>query len=267
MCWRKQKRSQNIIFIHRYPQITGIVLGVTYRCNAKCRHCSQADFRDEAYQAQEMSVKEIGSLFTEFRKFKVKSVNLFGGEPLLRNDLVDIIKAGSSKGIEMSFETNAFLLNEINVLEFKKSGINKIIIGLDYAEALLQDDFKGVKGIWNKAIESIELCKQYKIACHISVVAMKDSIENNRLRALFELARDMKVDEVRVMNPMQMGRWRHSADEIFSRDEYRELKNLVSEYSDIACLNCHDKSNIIHCGPLKRISFFINAFGDVMPCC
>lgn len=251
----------------KYPKMSGIVLAVTYRCNANCPHCSQSDYRDEEHKMKELTADEIDSLFDELRKFDIRYVNLFGGEPLLREDVVDIVKSGKDKGMTMSLETNAFLLNEEKMIALKKAGLVQMIIGLDYADSLRHDRFKGLRGVHDKAIEAIKLCKRNGIICHISVTATRDTLRMGELRPLFELARGLRVDNVRVMLPIQIGRWRQRADELLSENEYEELKKLTREYSDIALLNCHNKLNVIECGPLVGGSFFINAFADIMPCC
>ena len=261
------KLYKKIFFSEKYHELTGIVLGVTYRCNAHCSHCSQSDFVDTRYTHKELTIDDIDILFTELKKLGIGHVNLFGGEPLLRKDIVSIVKSGSDHYLKMSLETNAFLLDEEKVALLKEAGLTQAIIGLDYSDPDMHDKFKRLNGCWDRAMNAIRLFKEYGIACHISVTATHDKIRDGEIKNILEYGRTLGISAVRVMLPVQMGRWKQNKSEVLTEDEYEALKSLVKEYDDIALLNCHTRSNIISCGVLLRDSFFINAFGDVMPCC
>lgn len=250
-----------------YPRITSVILGITYRCNAHCTHCSQADFLNEGREKEELNREELNSLFHEFSKMKVQWVNLFGGEPLLRSDLLEIIQLGKVHGVSMIFETNAFLLDAGKISELKKNGLKAVVIGLDYADAVQQDEFKGLKGSWDRAVRAVRECKRQGLICSLSVTATRNKIKKDQLRPVLRLAKDLKADNVRIMLPVKVGRWREQAKEALCEPEYEELWKMVCEFRNYAFLNCHDSLNRINCRPLVRDSIFINAFGDVSPCC
>lgn len=76
----------------KYPKI--LVLFISYRCNARCVMCSawQKDHREE------LGLKDIAQIFSDkILNKSIRIINVTGGEPTLRDDLVEIIKIISGK--------------------------------------------------------------------------------------------------------------------------------------------------------------------------
>jgi MoaA/NifB/PqqE/SkfB family radical SAM enzyme len=81
---------------------------LTHRCNLRCRHCYIVRDTTKA----ELTYEEICRIIDEFHKEGCLWLCLTGGEPLLREDFLDIYSYAYKKGFIITIFTNAALLNE-----------------------------------------------------------------------------------------------------------------------------------------------------------
>ena len=99
---------------------------VTTRCNCRCPMCL---WRDE--NLEEMSAAEIGSFYRDSRQQGFIQVGIWGGEPLLREDLGEILYHACRAGLSTVLLTNGYYLEER--LEEVTSYLDSIIVSLDYS--------------------------------------------------------------------------------------------------------------------------------------
>jgi len=78
---------------------------VTYRCNLDCSYCSR-----HGTGGTEMSTKEIMAVMESFRSAGCRFWSFNGGEPLIRDDIGDLINHGKNIGLYISFATNGTLV-------------------------------------------------------------------------------------------------------------------------------------------------------------
>ncbi|MGN1208072.1 MAG: LysR substrate-binding domain-containing protein [Christensenellales bacterium] len=102
---------------------------ITNKCNANCEHC----FRDR--NKQEISLENNLIILNKICDF-VDEISFSGGEVLLYNDFIDLLRNTYNKKIKCSITTNSLLLTFENLKEIMKY-INRITFSLDY---LFDDD-------------------------------------------------------------------------------------------------------------------------------
>ena len=86
--------------LRKAPAPLGGGLEVTQRCNLRCVHCyCRQDAGDQCARAAELSFESICRIVDQAAEMGVFSLTLTGGEPLLRQDLLDIYDHIKSKGI------------------------------------------------------------------------------------------------------------------------------------------------------------------------
>jgi MoaA/NifB/PqqE/SkfB family radical SAM enzyme len=117
---------------------------VTLSCVARCRHCDTGGLKDnEEKIPPEAYRKYIQDLQPAF-------VQLSGGEPLLRDDLPEIVKS-IKNGSSMPYivvVTNGHLLNEQKYIELKKAGADRFSLSLDFPDER-HDDFRRLPGLYD----------------------------------------------------------------------------------------------------------------------
>ena len=134
-------------------------LAVTSRCNARCAMCN-------AWQSpleRELSLDDYTQLFNKSADFlsSIRHVSLTGGEPTLREDLVDIVRLTTERfpAASMNINTNGLLSERVAVmtremLAFRRQAM--VIVSLD-GIGDVHDKIRGVPGAFEKANCTIEL--------------------------------------------------------------------------------------------------------------
>ncbi|MBU7036336.1 MAG: radical SAM protein [Theionarchaea archaeon] len=82
---------------------------VTHACNLNCPHCL---FAAGKKHPDELTTEEIKALYDEWADMKVFKVNISGGEPFMREDIVEILNYGDEVGLQQYVVTNATLVTE-----------------------------------------------------------------------------------------------------------------------------------------------------------
>jgi MoaA/NifB/PqqE/SkfB family radical SAM enzyme len=128
---------------------------VTYRCNYRCQMCSvpsgQAEFQD-------MGLSEFATAAERLRDIGARHVVLTGGEPFLRRDLPDIVRAFSSRGFSVRVQTNGGpQLNRDRLAEVAAAGLQDLSVSVDTLDAGLQDRICGGRDVLHHALRTLEL--------------------------------------------------------------------------------------------------------------
>ena len=136
-----------------FPQIPECDLHVTNRCMAHCDHCIYSSGR--AYE-DELTAAEILELFEGLRNLGCEEVHLTGGEPLMRQDLLELVRAGVAMGLRFRLQSNGLLLAERarNVLS---AGINDVLVSID-GPAEYHDRVRQKPGLHAAAEASVRRC-------------------------------------------------------------------------------------------------------------
>ena len=108
-------------------KVKSIRISLTTKCNLKCFYCHN---EGQEYSHEEMTPNEIGYILKIASSLGIKSVKFTGGEPLLRNDIVEIVEIASKYMEDVSITTNGTLLAPI-AKKLKDAGLNRINISMD----------------------------------------------------------------------------------------------------------------------------------------
>lgn len=116
---------------------------VTLSCNANCRHCDVGGIRKGEVRLEPREYAKLVSLLSP------PVVQISGGEPLLRDDVVEIVRAIKlPNGLPyIIFVTNGALLDESKYVELKQAGVNQFSVSLDFPDKR-HDDFRRFRGLY-----------------------------------------------------------------------------------------------------------------------
>mgnify|MGYP000167320354 CR=1 FL=1 len=124
--------------------LTSLRISVTQDCNLDCFYCHK-----EGCEAPErkMTPGEIGKLVEIGTEFGIEKIKITGGEPLVREDIVDIVEAISYPEIkDISLTTNGVLLEE-NVDELEEAGLDRVNISLDTLDSSTYEEITGSESL------------------------------------------------------------------------------------------------------------------------
>lgn len=207
-----------------YSAPISILWDITYRCNMKCNHC----LIDDKTGTEEMKLKDIKKILSELKKFHVFVINFSGGEPLVRTDFLDILKATSELNFGIRLSTNGLLITEKILEKFVDLDVFCIQFSLD-GIGVTHDNFRGIKNAYKKTLDATQLAVEKGFYTTISTMITSQNI--NEIPDLINLAVTMEVSSLKLNTFMPVGRGKKNKD-IFVVPKKR-LKELSVEVSKI----------------------------------
>mgnify|MGYP000859442034 CR=1 FL=1 len=109
----------------------------TKRCNLYCKHCYRESGPDED-TVKELSTEEGKKLIDEIKKAGFRILILSGGEPLLREDIYELVAKTKTAGLVPAMGSNGTLLTKEAANELKKNGLAGIAISVDSTFYVMQ---------------------------------------------------------------------------------------------------------------------------------
>lgn len=154
---------------NRIPISGGLEL--TWGCNLRCVHCYIAH-QSEIKSQQEISFNEIKNILDQLATEGCLWLLITGGEPLIRNDFLDIYVYAKKRGFIVTLFTNVTLLNE-NIIEcFKKLPPFNIEITFYGATAETHELITQVPGSFNRFLLGIDLLLKNQIPFRLKSILM-----------------------------------------------------------------------------------------------
>src|SRR5688572_28502431 len=127
---------------------------LTYRCNLACEHCyldaGPGKVRTAAFaDRSELSTEQCCRVIDEIAAFAPECVTILtGGEPLLRRDIVEIVRRASERGLWVVVGTNGVKITENVATRLAEAGGRGLSLSLDALDPDRHDRFRKVRGAW-----------------------------------------------------------------------------------------------------------------------
>ncbi|MBN1152441.1 MAG: radical SAM protein, partial [Dehalococcoidia bacterium] len=128
-------------YLHHKPFI--VSFEVTLSCNCNCRHCDLGGLRPGEERIGPSDYARLTAMY------RPPLVQISGGEPLLRDDIVDVVRAvkHAHEPAYVILVTNGVLLNKDIYLRLREAGMNQLSVSLDFPDER-HDDFRRHKGLF-----------------------------------------------------------------------------------------------------------------------
>jgi MoaA/NifB/PqqE/SkfB family radical SAM enzyme len=245
---------------HAIPQV--LTLGVTFRCQCKCVHCSSnVPNMDKRSGYDLLSWEDLQYILDQAIEMGIPRVTFFGGEPLLRKDICELVKYAHSKGMMTRINTNGLMLDEPMVLRLRKAGLTHCDVSIDSPDSEVHDRLRGASGLFKKATDGIRLLRKHGMLCQIVTYAGKRSLPSGLLN-IIQLGRQLRVTNVSIVFPMATGCWFESYNELLSAEERKQVRDLADGFfAHVEIPTPEAKCNVV-----KKSSIYISPEGDVHPC-
>ena len=262
---------------------------ITGACNLKCRHCFMS-----APHAKHGSptTEQLLSVADQLAECGIFTVGLTGGEPLVREDLWEIIDALSAREIGVSIlYTNGWLVDEalLDRLEERRMHPN---FQLSFDGIGWHDWLRGVPGAEEKTIAALKLLQKRDYNVSVSICLHRKN--RDTLRESIRLLGSLGVKSVKCGSMMELGEWVNPElrDLQLTRQEELEMfEKYIPEYFeddapvsimmadtlmytpgeekwhlyDVKRITQEEEGFALSCGVLRN-NFYIGADGMVAPC-
>lgn len=188
--------------------VTSLRVSVTQRCNLACFFCHR---EGEHAPGKEMTPLEIGRIVQVAAGLGVTKVKVTGGEPLMRDDIVDVIRLIAPHVKEVSMTTNALLLPE-KAKALKNAGLSRVNISL---HSLRREIVKRIAGV--------DCLDQVKAGIEAASEAGLKPIKLN-----FVVMRGLNSDEIPEMLHLSA-----ESGAILQLIEYQRLERGIENWGDL----------------------------------
>lgn len=237
-------------------------LCLTHECPYQCSYCSLKDMK--RFDDSELSTEEWKNIIKDIQGMGVPVIGFTGGEPLLRKDLIELIKCVDKRSV-LSIFTTGIGLSYHKARELKLNGVH--ILGIS-----IPSNFEDLERT-NKALLSMKISMLSGLHTVAHIVALKKDVNEENLNKLFDTLYLNGVKEIRVFEPILSGKLMCiGGDEILhdteTREELRRIcvkvnnKFFGPKISLDPYAESHDKFG---CGAGTNHSY-ISAYGQLFPC-
>lgn len=261
------------------PACRVIAWEVTRRCNLRCLHC-RASANNSPY-ADELDTSQALTLVKSFKELGNPLIIFTGGEPLLRDDLFELIAAVREQNLRAALSVNGTLLDLYNISGIKTADISRCSISLDGASATTHDELRAVEGTFNAALQAANSLKKANIPLQINTTVSDRNI--GELPAILELCKKLGVVAWHIFLLVPVGRgiklkgidtatYEQTLTWIYEQSISNELEikpTCAPQYYRLFAQK-NNQSHLPHqvnSGCLGGVGFcFINHTGIVQPC-
>jgi len=202
-----------------------VTIAVTNKCPCNCPHCS-------AYgrEGENLSSKDIKRVIDELLSLGTYNITFTGGEPLIRDDLPELIEYVDKKKAMALIFTTGFFSDENLITELKKKGLFGMFVSLDAGSKDKHDTLRRCK-VFDKAIETINIAKKVGLLIGISTYGSHENLRNKELLEIIELSKRLDVHEVVIFDSVPTGKAIEKEDMMLTEDEHEYLINIHREFA------------------------------------
>ena len=175
---------------------------LTRNCNLSCIHCRASAALGP--HVGELTTDECKGVIDDILAFSSPTVILTGGEPLMRDDIFDIINYGNDKGLRLVIAINGTLLTKEKALKLKEGGIKRVSLSLDGKEKTSHDTFRGVEGSFDAVMTAGAMLLEVGLPFQINTTVTRLNADD--LEDIYKLTRSIGAVAWHIFMLVPVGR-------------------------------------------------------------
>lgn len=246
--------------ILKKPTLRTIEFSINTDCQSECEFCYST--QNVSNSEPELSLEEIRSIWQEAKSLGAFSSIISGGEPTLRQDLVEVLEAVEAKKYIVCMTTNAIALNESRLARLREAGLGTIHFSLDSLDPDENDKIRGYEGHYAQVIRCIKWAKNLGFNVAISTVAGHG--DKKKIESMIKFCRERKVALVLSL-ASAIGEWAGQLENNVTTEEWNMYNNMMGENPFMRSdwnINMSLKNEC----PGGREKLGVSAYGDIATC-
>lgn len=202
---------------------------VTKGCNLRCIHC-RATATELSSPTDLPSIKAL-NLIEQISQFCLPILVLSGGEPLYRSDIFELASYATHRGLRVALATNGTLVSKEVARAIVDSGVRRVSISLDGADAATHDAFRGIPGAFDAALRGFRNLRELGMSVQINMTIARHNA--HQLPAVLRLAIELGADALHTFLLVPVGCGVNIADEqMVPADEYERILHWFYDRSE-----------------------------------
>ena len=247
------------------PVVTNFA--VTPQCPCNCWHCS---FSDRS-KKDVLTLEQLRKAIADVQDLGTSVIGLTGGEPLLRDDLEEIIACIDKRSMPLLF-TTGYKLTRQRVKDLKSAGLEIPVISLDHYKAEVHDKGRRQEGIFDYAVNAIRLFQDEGFYVAVSFVPDKPLVSDRQeIFKVIEFFRDIGINDMRLTSPILSGKLTTKPEERLSPENVQTIVEIQKRctrtkgYPGVFAYDFFESEKYYGCGAGFNY-MFIDSQGNVCPC-
>ncbi len=214
---------------------------LTYRCPLQCPYCSNpieiAKYKDE------LSTEDWVRVLKQGRKMGATQLGFSGGEPLVRQDLEELISEARRLGYYTNLITSGVGMDENRIKAFKDAGLDHIQVSFQASNEELNNYLGGSKTFQHK-LDMARLVKQYDYPMVLNIVLHRKNVD--QIKDILDMTVEMDADYVELASNQYYGWSRINVDQFLpTRAQLENAEKIAKKYQE----EMKDKMKIIYVIP------------------
>lgn len=199
---------------------------ITRACALACQHCRAS--AQTKKDPRELTREEALTLLDDLEEMAPPLLVLTGGDPMLRPDLIDIIKEASARKLTVALSPAATAkLLRADFFALKEAGVHRMSLSLDGATRETHDKFRGVPDTFDRTLEAAKRATEAGIPLQINTTITKSTL--GEFDAFVELMTEMKPAMWSVFLVVPTGR--ASLEEMPTAEEVEHIWKRLAKIS------------------------------------
>lgn len=181
---------------------------LTYRCPLQCPYCSNP--LDYAAAGEELTTEQWLKVFAEGRQLGAVQLGFSGGEPLVRQDLTELIQGARQLGYYTNLITSGVGLDEGKVASFKTAGLDHIQISFQASDESVNDMLAGSEKAFQQKLRMAREVKAQGYPMVLNFVTHRHNID--QIDRIIELCVELEADFVELATCQYYGWGYHNRE-------------------------------------------------------
>lgn len=233
-----------------------VAIELLTNCNWRCKHCYIP-----SHECDGLKYEVIIKLIDELRSIGTFHVLLTGGELLLRNDIIDIVKYIRDSHMRVSILSNGSLITDELAKKMSELYISDFSLSIFSLNEEIHDDITGVRGSLNKALKGAETLALYNIPVEFKTPLLsQNALEYKKIQDFCKI-KGYNFSVSPCISPKNNG----DLAPINFSPNIEQLKEIIEDIDNISSYHKQDSMPELMCQTLKH-SLFISSKGEVYPC-
>lgn len=175
---------------------TYVILIMTHRCNARCKHC----YIWKKKSSEELAPKDWLRVLEELKGWLGPVLTtITGGETLLKENMIHILRHAVELGLEVEFLTNGYKMEDTIAQDIVETGVQDVEISFDGSTPNTHNLIRGREDFFEKSASALQSLARYrnKFNPHLKIIA-KTTIMSHNLDDLTSIAMWAKDNNITV---------------------------------------------------------------------